>query len=268
VYSVVLWSASSRAGEPGGAALHREDPMTGKLVCAVVSILVAMAGCGAAPRPSASVRGAPSPAPAMTTSTVVAAASETTMAIAAPTVATIDLSTLPAAPWSAPRMSAHEAPPTILSAWERADNRDTCAPIATRSLGVAAGARARTSSLPGGWLVEFDRPGLPGVDRQGRECDACGRSVFGISGTPMSPDALLAPDADALAPTYSDGSHAEVEFTDVDGEHVASVTFTVAGQGCVYEVWSLVGPEHLEELVAGLRLVEPAAAHGEALASR
>ena len=243
--------------------------MTGKLVCAVVSILVCVAGCGAAPRVATAVRGAPSPVPAVTTSTVLAAPSERMNApIATPMVTTIDLTTLPAAPWSGARMSANEAPATILSAWERADNRDTCAPIATRTLGIAAGARARTSDLPGGWLVEFDRPGLPGVDRQGRECDTCGRSVVGIAGTTMSPDALLTSDADALTPSYSDGSHAEVEFTDVDGEHVASVTFTVAGQGCVYEVWSLIGPEHLQEIVSGLRLVEPASAHGQALASR
>jgi hypothetical protein len=242
--------------------------MTTKLVRVVVSMLACAAGCGAALRPAVVAQHAEAPAPVVITSTVALAGSETTTPIAPPAVTTLDLSTLPASPWSAPRMNAHEANPQILSAWERAENRDTCAPIATSTLGVAAGARARTSTLGGGWLVEFDRPGLPGVDRQGRECDTCGRSVVGIAGTTISPDSLLAPDADALTPSYSDGSHAEVEFTDVDGEHVASVTFTIAGQGCVYEVWSLVGPEHLEQIVAGLRLVEPAAAHGQAIASR
>jgi hypothetical protein len=90
--------------------------------------------------------------------------------------------------------------------------------------------------------------------------------VFGIAGTAMAPD-TLDPDNDTLTPTYSDGSHAEVEVTDADGESVASVTFTVNGQGCVYEVWSLLGPDHLAELVAGLRFVEPPAVRGGALAS-
>jgi hypothetical protein len=165
-------------------------------------------------------------------------------------------------------MAAHEAPRQILAAWENAENRATCAPIATRTLGRATGAHARTSELSGGWLVEFDRPGLPGIDRQGRECDTCGRSVFGIAGTSIAPDALLGETSDALTPSYSDGSHAEIEITDADGESVASVTFTAAGQGCVYEVWSLLGPDHLAELVAGLRFVEPPAGRGDAIAAR
>lgn len=242
--------------------------MTSKLAMAAVCLVLALAGCGAEAMGPVNSMAAPA-APQATTgsSTVVTAASETIVP-AAQITPTFDLATLPTAPWSAPPMAAHEAPRQILSAWENADNRDSCAPLATRTLGAAEGARARTSELSGGWLVEFDRPGLPGIDRQGRECDTCGRSVFGIAGTSMEPEALLSPDADALTPTYSDGSHAEVEVVDADGESVASVTFTISGQSCVYEVWSLLGPDHLAELVAGLRLVEPPAVRGGALAAR
>lgn len=246
--------------------------MTSKLVGVVVSVLLVLSGCGAEAATQAAgttPRLATTVLASATTgsSTVVTAASET---IVAPVSVgpSVDLASLPTAPWSAPAMSAREAPRQILSAWENADNRDQCAPLATRTLGAAAGARARTSELSGGWLVEFDRPGLPGIDRQGRECDTCGRSVFGIAGTSVAPDALLAEDSETLTPTYSDGSHAEVEVVDADGESVASVTFTVAGQSCVYEVWSLLGPDHLAELVAGLRFVEPPAVRGGALAAR
>jgi hypothetical protein len=231
--------------------------------------VLALSGCGAEAMGPVNSMAAPAATPVATTgsSTVVTAASETIVP-AVPTAPTLDLATLPTAPWSAPPMAAHEAPRQILAAWENADNRAHCAPLATRTLGAAEGARARTSELSGGWLVEFDRPGLPGIDRQGRECDTCGRSVFGIAGTSMAPEALLSPDADELTPTYSDGSHAEVEVVDAAGESVASVTFTVSGQSCVYEVWSLLGPDHLAELVAGLRLVEPPADRGGALATR
>jgi len=241
--------------------------MTSKLVGVAVSVLVALTGCAAETQHTNTLP-TQAMASATTTGSAIAQATSNEAPIATTTVAAApDLSTLPTPPWAAPPMSANEAPRQILSAWENADNRASCAPLATRTLGRATGARARTSELSGGWLVEFDRPGLPGIDRQGRECDTCGRSVFGIAGTAMAPD-TLDPESDSLAPTYNDGSHAEVEVTDADGESVASVTFTVNGQGCVYEVWSLLGPDHLAELVSGLRFVEQPAVRGGALAAR
>jgi hypothetical protein len=246
--------------------------MASKLVGAAVCAVVVLSGCGAqatTPARTTTARvDATRGAVATTGSSAVMTAASETLVPPAPATPTLDLAALPSAPWSAPAMSAHEAPRQILTAWENADNRDHCAPLATRSMGVAEGAHARTSELSGGWLVEFDHPGLPGVDRQGRECDTCGRSVVGIAGTSIAPDALIAPDADTLSPTYSDGSHAEIEVVDADGESVASVTFTIAGQSCVYEVWSLLGPDHLAEVVSGLRLVEPPAVRGGAIASR
>lgn len=165
------------------------------------------------------------------------------------------LTELPAAPWAGAPISAREAPRAVVRAWQSADNHSTCAPVAPSAFGAADDARGRESRVAGGWVVEFDRPGLPGVDRAGNECDTCGRSVFGIAGTSMDPEELF----DAESPTFEDGSHLLVEVSDGDGESVASATFTVAGQGCVYEVWSFLGPEHLSELVSSLRLVEPAA---------
>ncbi len=244
--------------------------MTRKLVGVVVCAWLVMGGCASggaavAEHPHLATRVTQA---ALTTgsSTTATEASETTVAAPSATSTTPDVPSLPVAPWAGPHLSANEAPRPLLAAWESAENRDSCAPIASSSLGVASGARARTSELSGGWLVELDRPGLPGIDRQGRECDTCGRSVVGIAGTSVSPEALLVGDDDTLAPTYSDGSHAETEFTEADGEHVASITFTVPGQSCVYEVWSLLGPEHLQEVVAGLRIVDPPVVRGGALA--
>ncbi len=238
--------------------------MKAKLACGAVSIVLCLAGCGVQAARSTittsmneGVSTEPTTGSASSEPASNEVASSETNEASALVSAVVDLTTLPPPPWSAPPMAAADAPRQILAAWERAENRDSCAPLATRSLGRAMGARARTSELEGGWLVEFDRPGLPGIDRQGNECDTCGRSVFGIAGTSVSHDALLG-ENDALSPSYNDGSHAELEVSDGDGESVASVMFTVNGQDCVYEVWSLLGPDHLAELVAGLRFVEPA----------
>jgi hypothetical protein len=167
-----------------------------------------------------------------------------------------DHSTLPVAPWAAAPLGSSEVPAPLLAAWERAENREWCAPIAPRDLGAADGAVARSTELASGWAVEFDRRGLPGVGRDGGRCERCGRGVFGIAGTAMTPDALIDAESDARLPpaSFSDGSHAEIEIG--ESESVAAATITVSGQGCVYQVWSFLGQEHLEGLVRELRRVD------------
>lgn len=233
-----------------------------KLSCVVASIL-SLTGCGASSTTSVGTSTTMPEraeiAPSVATGTGDLAVETNTSSATAEMV----LEELPPAPWSGAPISTREAPRAVVRAWQAADNRSTCAPIAPRSFGAADNARGRESRVAGGWVVEFDRPGLPGVDRAGNECDTCGRSVFGIAGTSMAPEEVF----DAEAPTYEDGSQLVVEVSDGDGESVASATFTVAGQGCVYEVWSFLGPDHLSELVASLRLVEPPSTSGMAVAS-
>lgn len=185
----------------------------------------------------------------------------------APATPAVDLASLPAAPWEDAPIGAREAPGPLLRAWDRAENREWCAPIAPRSLGSGAeGARARAGELEGGWAVEFDRRGMPGLARDGSVCTSCGRSVFGIAGTSMTPEELAGEEADAPAPSFRDGSHAALEVS--EGESVAAATITVTGQGCVYQVWSFLGREHVEELVRELRRVElPASRDASAVAS-
>ncbi len=174
----------------------------------------------------------------------------------APAVPEQDLSELPSAPWSDTPLASDLVPAPILSAWERAENRGQCAPLAPRELGAGNGARARVSELEGGWAVEFDRRGMPGLGRDGQTCARCGRGVFGIAGTNLTPDDLVTEESDTEAPppSFADGSHLELEAT--EGEPVAAATLTVRGQGCVYQVWSFLGEEHVRELVSSLRLVE------------
>ncbi len=170
----------------------------------------------------------------------------------------LDTSALPAPPWSEEPIGSDVAPSPILSAWTRAENRAECAPMAPRALGAGEGARARVADLEGGWAVEFDRRGMPGLGRDGQTCARCGHGVFGIAGTSLTPEDLAAEsEADAPAPTFADGSSLSIE-PPAEGEQVAAATFTVRGQGCVYQVWSFLGEEHVRELVSSLRIVEVA----------
>ncbi len=154
------------------------------------------------------------------------------------------LAALPPAPWSAAPHAAEEVP-AIVMAWASAENRTWCAPLAPTT---DAAISARVSDLDGGWLVEFDQAGMPGVATSGEPCENCGRGVFGIAGTSMGVDEML----EQPTPSYADGSATEV----TPGEdNVAAATIAVPGQGCVYQVWSFLGSEHLESVLDDLRFV-------------
>ena len=155
------------------------------------------------------------------------------------------LASLPEAPWSEAPLAVTQAPADLLAAWARAENRDWCAPIAPAALREVA---ARAHRLDGGWGVEFDQAGMPGVDEEGELCAECGRGTFGIAGTAMGVDDMM----DTPAPSFADGSAADV--APVEGG-VAAATIAIRGQGCVYQVWSFLGEEHLESLVGQLRFV-------------
>jgi len=169
----------------------------------------------------------------------------------------MDLSGLPASPWSAQPLSTEHVPGALLNAWAAAENRGVCAPITVAAMGEAEGAQARVSGMvEGGWAVEFDHRGMPGLRPSGDACASCGRGVFGIAGTTMSPDSLVGEGTyEGPDPSFADGSHLEVE-APADGESVAAAMITLRGQGCVYQVWSFLGESHVRELVDGLRRVE------------
>ncbi len=155
-----------------------------------------------------------------------------------------ELADLPAAPWaSEPRVGSEV--PAVVVAWATAENRNWCAPMAPPA---ADGVAARASELDGGWVVEFDQPGQPGVDANGEPCTDCGRGAFGIAGTSMGVDEMI----ETPRPSFADGSAAEL--SPEDGS-VVSATIAVPGQGCVYQVWSFLGSDHLEQMMGTLRFV-------------
>jgi len=162
------------------------------------------------------------------------------------------LATLPTPPWSSDRLPSRAAPRPLLRVWRHADNRAWCAPLAPATLGAGGeGAHARAASFDGGWAVEFDKQGTPGIDARGNLCESCGRATFGIAGTGLTPEEV---DDARPEPRWADGSRARVEVAEGSSGRVA--TLVVEGQGCVYQVWSFLGEEHLNELVTQLRFVD------------
>ncbi len=159
---------------------------------------------------------------------------------------------LPVAPWTEGTVAAADVDDSTMQTWAAAGNREWCSPLV-----VAGESHARATDLEGGWTLEFDAPGAPGMNAEGETCADCGHASFGVAGTSLGvSDAMPEP-----APAFADGSVAEI--SEEDG--VASALIAVPGQSCVYQVWSFQGREHLESLIGGLRFVD-VNANGEQLA--
>jgi hypothetical protein len=147
------------------------------------------------------------------------------------------------APWTAPALARSEVPAVYAAQWEKAENRTTCALIAPRSLGPeGAGATSRAATFSGGWAVAYDLPNL--------------RSAFGVAGTGLQeagPDGAY--DQWPFRHTWDDGS--KVEYGPEGGSGPNQLAYLrVAGQSCLYNIWSRLGQEHLELLIRELRLVK------------
>lgn len=145
----------------------------------------------------------------------------------------------PPAPWSERPLARRDVPAVYVTEWEKAANRATCALIAPRSLGAGAGAAPRAANFSGGWAVAYDQPAL--------------RSAFGVAGTSSK----------ASDPAYAewpygrlwrDGSSAGYGPEGGTGPNQLAY-LQIAGQGCLYNVWSRVSREHLEELLREIRFV-------------
>lgn len=144
-------------------------------------------------------------------------------------------------PWSAAPLARTDVPAVYAQQWQKAGNRATCALIAPRSVGdEGATAKPRAATFSGGWAVAYDLPDL--------------RSAFGVAGT----------GATVAGPTYKgwpdshiwpDGS--KVSYGPEGGTGPNQLAYLeIAGQGCLYNVWSRLGKEHLEELLRELRYVQ------------
>jgi hypothetical protein len=146
-----------------------------------------------------------------------------------------------AAPWSASKLKPNAVPSVYLTEWKKAENRDRCALLVLDGLSDSSEVRSRRAYFGGGWAVAYD--------------SAKERSVFGIAGSGA--------DVDSPGPAYpfpftrrwADGSVANYGLQGGEGPDYLAY-LQVAGQKCLYNVWSKRGRAHLESLIDRLRLVD------------
>lgn len=142
------------------------------------------------------------------------------------------------APWSGVPIDPALVPQPYLTAWNAAENRATCALIAPRDTG-RPDATARSATFSGGWGVAYDLPLL--------------RSAFGVAGTGASAQGDVYDEwPHELA--WADGSRAGYGPEGGSGENQLAYV-TIPGQSCLYNVWSRLGVDHLEQLLSELRFV-------------
>jgi hypothetical protein len=204
--------------------------------------------------------------------TVVTQASITTIESAAtPSTAPIESSstTVPpegsrvtaggAAPWSGEPLPQPVIPQLLINDWAKAANRTWCSalypedPAALNPSGIS-----RSADFSGGWAVAWDLPNGPGREAADGYCADCGRGAYGVAGPDFSgsvDDLNIWPNQLA----WEDGSRAGygLEGLESAGSGAPWLGYLVInGQGCMYNVWSFLGEEHLLMLVDSLRFVE------------
>lgn len=147
-----------------------------------------------------------------------------------------------APPWRGAPLARADVPVVYLREWLRAENHDHCALLAPRSLGGVETATPRSATFAGGWAVAYDTPEV--------------RSAFGIAGTGAEPRGTMYSKW-PFARDWDDGS--TVGYGPEGGTGPNQLAYLrIAGQDCLYNVWSRLGQKHLEALIAELRFVEPA----------
>ena len=174
------------------------------------------------------------------------------------------------APWAAPPLASGGVDPLALEAWNGSGNRLWCSLLLPADPGDAVEeAQARKADFgSGAWAVSWDTGQGPGMRANSTPCENCGRSAFGIAGV----DVVAAgsePESWPNRVRWSDGSAggfgnegdaSDESFVDPEtGNQVPPrqlADIVVVGQACLYQVWSSLGPTHLESLLEQLRFVE------------
>lgn len=151
------------------------------------------------------------------------------------------------APWNA--QPAVAAPQVLLTEWQKAENRATCAPMTIINYGNATPRRANFS---GGWGVAFDMPGQPGREPSGHHCATCGRGTFGIAGAGIEKGSDSENITAAGVMQFAGANRAWYDLEGGTGPNWLG-QFHVDDQRCVYYVWSFLGREHVEQLIRNVR---------------
>ncbi len=135
-----------------------------------------------------------------------------------------------------------QIPAVYLSEWAKAKNRAHCALLVVPEHGQAVRpeAKARRAEFAGGWAVAYDLPNR--------------RGAYGVAGTGVS----LSKGGDEYQwpkqQRWSDGSRMSYGLEGGTGPTYLAYLH-VAGQNCLYNVWSTLGETHLLQLVDDLRRV-------------
>jgi hypothetical protein len=142
-------------------------------------------------------------------------------------------------------VDAANVPAIYLTEWKKADNAAGCAPLLLFGAEKEKGIKLRAATFHGGWAVAYDVPGQ--------------RSAFGIAGTGVE-----ANDGHYRFPNsieWGDGSYVSygregggAENANGTGKYLAYLK--VAGQTCLYNIWSERGKRHLEALINSLRIID------------
>lgn len=147
-------------------------------------------------------------------------------------------------PWGSNAVGAAAVPSVYRTEWLKAENRATCALIAITDNGVTRGATPRAATFGGGWGVAYDLAGQ--------------RSAFGVAGSGVN---ASEPSYDEwpFKRTWSDGSRVGYGPEGGTGPGLNQLAYLrIAGQGCLYNIWSRLGREHLESMMNAIRFVETA----------
>lgn len=148
----------------------------------------------------------------------------------------------PDAPWAVPPVALDSVPPELVDEWSIAENRMWCSALTIDNPRLVDGYETRAADFGGGWGLVYDAPDL--------------RSAFGVAGAGLVFEVELAqrwPNVEY----YADGSIMGYGGEGMDESNPRRLgEFVVFGQGCMYQVWSELGDEHLMEVVESLRFVE------------
>jgi hypothetical protein len=170
----------------------------------------------------------------------------------------VDLRPNGAPPWSASKLvpgGRQVFLQVAMEEWNQAANKSAARLVLPADLALSPIAIPRRSNVPGGWGVEWDDSGRPGVLPNGTFCETCGRAVAGVvalGANADKPAVLRSP----ITVQWNDGSAAGYSGSRTDNRFVA--TLFVTGQGHAYQVWSYVSQRHLEYVISQLRYVEGA----------